>query len=258
MGISSNSLRCSNLSRVFPARKRGRGRATFPLDFPGKSFYPLRFLTHSSYAMKKTLLSILLILAVLHLGGTARAQSGGVAVLDIDAVARELGIEQTVQNELLTMQNKLNTELQKAQSNLQAQMNGVEQSLSENPTEEERAQLIQTNQQLNAQFNQMKSQAQQNLAQERARKISNFREQLKPHAAAAAKDKGLDVILMKVEPPVYHFTEAVDITEATIAKAKEAGLEVTPPPVEGGESTEGAEESSESGSEASDAESGDE
>jgi len=163
--------------------------------------------------------------SVLLLAVSASAQNGGVAILDIDAVARALGVEEAVKNDLQSMQNGLNGELQKAQANLQAQMKNAEQVAGTNPNEQQKAQLVQTNQQLDAQFNQLKAQAQQTLAQERVKKINDFREKLKPIALEAAKAKGLGVVLMQVTPPVYAFDEAVDITAATTDAAKKAGME---------------------------------
>ncbi|MEM1444095.1 MAG: OmpH family outer membrane protein [Verrucomicrobiota bacterium] len=159
----------------------------------------------------------------------AFAQKGGVAVLDIDAVARKLGVEEKVRVDLIEMQNSLNRELQRTQAELQSQMTGVEQSAGENPTDEQRRQIMATNQQLNAEFNRLKAQAQQSLAQERVRLINEFRIQLEPIALMAAKEKGLEVVLMKVTPPVFTYSSEVDITDATAKMAEEAGMKVEAP-----------------------------
>jgi len=166
----------------------------------------------------------LFLLALAFTTPALRSQDGGVAVLDIDAVAAELGVEGSVVAQLQTLQNNLNTELQSARANLQNQMNTAEQAVGQNPTPQQRQQLVQANQQLNAQFNQLQGQARQALTQERARLINDFREKLRPIALEAAKAKGLDVVLMKVTPPVYVFTDAVDITADTTDRAKKAGL----------------------------------
>ncbi|MDF1823777.1 MAG: OmpH family outer membrane protein [Verrucomicrobiales bacterium] len=160
---------------------------------------------------------------------SAQAQQGGVAILDIDYVARELGVEEKVRIDLISMQNRLNEELQKTQAKLQEQMSGVEESAGENPTEEQRRQIMATNQQLNSEFNRLKGQAQQALAQERVRLINEFRIRLEPVALMVAKEKGLDVVMMKVTPPVFAYTSSVDITSATTAKAVEAGMKVEIP-----------------------------
>ncbi|MEM6278653.1 MAG: OmpH family outer membrane protein [Verrucomicrobiota bacterium] len=158
-----------------------------------------------------------------------QAQEGGVAVLDIDAVARKLGVEEKVRVDLLEMQNTLNEQLKETQNQLQTQMNGVEESAGESPSEEQQRQILATNQQLNAEFNRLKSQAQQALAQERVKLISEFRIRLEPIAMMAAKEKGLEVVLMKVTPPVFTYSSEVDITEETAKLAEEAGMKVEAP-----------------------------
>ncbi|MDA7920563.1 OmpH family outer membrane protein [Verrucomicrobiales bacterium] len=157
------------------------------------------------------------------------ADSGGVAILDIDEVARQLGVEEKVRVDLLTMQNTLNGELQKTQSNLQNQMAGVEQAAGQNPTEEQRRQILATNQQLNSEFNRLKTQAQQTLANERVRLINEFRIKLEPIALDAARAKNLHVVMMKVTPPVFAYDPSVDITADTAKLAMEAGMKVVAP-----------------------------
>lgn len=159
----------------------------------------------------------------------ALAQNSGVAILDIDAVARELGVEDRVRVDLVTMQSDLNAELQKTQMTMQTQMNTVEAELGEDPSDTERQKVLQTNQQLNLEFNRLKSQAQQNLAQERVRMINEFRLRLEPIAMMAAKQKGLEIVLMKTTPPVFTYSKEVDITAETTKLAIEAGMKVEVP-----------------------------
>jgi Skp family chaperone for outer membrane proteins len=176
--------------------------------------------------MKNLLLTFLFFSA---LSLPAAAQKGGVAILDIDEVARQLGVEEKVRVDLLNMQNSLNADLQRTQTTMQNQMNGVEKAAGENPTEEQQKQIFATNQQLNEEFNRIKAQAQQSLAQERVRMINDFRARLEPIALKAAEAQGLDVVLMKVTPPLFAYATSVDITQATTKLALDAGMQVTAP-----------------------------
>jgi len=173
--------------------------------------------------MKSILLSTL---ALCFLTLPAVAQKGGVAILDIDEVARQLGVEEKVRVDLLSMQNNLNADLQRTQETMQKQMTGVEEAAGENPTEEQKRQIIATNQQLNEEFNRLKAQAQTTLGQERVRMINEFRIRLEPIALKAAQEAGLEVVLMKVTPPVFTYATSVDITQATTKLALEAGMQV--------------------------------
>lgn len=171
-------------------------------------------------------------LALLLFATPALAQKGGVAILDIDEVARQLGVEEKVRVDLLTMQNNLNADLQRTQDTMQKQMSGVEEAAGENPSEEQRRQIMATNQQLNEEFNRLKGQAQTTLAQERVRMINEFRIRLEPIALKAAQEQGLEVVLMKVTPPVFTYATSVDITQATTKLALEAGMQVKASEVE--------------------------
>lgn len=173
--------------------------------------------------MKSILLSTFALLAF---ALPAAAQKGGVAVLDIDEVARQLGVEEKVRVDLLNMQNNLNADLQRTQETMQKQMTGVEEAAGENPSEEQKRQIIATNQQLNEEFNRLKAQAQNTLAQERVRMINEFRIRLEPIALKAAQELGLEVVLMKVTPPVFTYATNVDITQSTVKLALEAGMQV--------------------------------
>src|SRR5690606_18037082 len=128
--------------------------------------------------------------------------------------------------DLLNMQNNLNSDLQRTQSTLQKQMAGVEEAAGENPTEEQKRQIIATNQQLNEELNRLKAQAQNNLAQERIRMINEFRIRHQPIHPKAAHEAGLEVVRMKITPPVFTYAPRADNTQATVTLALEAGLQV--------------------------------
>lgn len=164
--------------------------------------------------------------ALLALAVVAPAQEGGVAILDIDEVASRLGVEDKVRMDLLSIQNQLNQELQQSQAALQNQMIGVERAAGDNPTEEQRRNILATNQQLNAEFNRLRGQAEGVLAEERIRLINEFRIALEPIAMQAAEAKGLQIVLMKVTPPIFTYSAEVDITDATTELAIAAGMTV--------------------------------
>ena len=175
------------------------------------------------------ILPILAGVALIATAPLASAQQGGVAVLDIDRAAKELNVDQAVLGELKSIEVDLNKELNQIRTNLQNRMNQLEAQANQQKTPENQQRLVAANQQLNQQFNQVKAQAQGKMAAERVKRINEFREKLQPIALAAAKERGLAVVLTK-SPQVYAFVEAVDITDDVIKGAKAAGLEQEPPP----------------------------
>jgi len=173
---------------------------------------------------------ILLLLTCACLATPAIAQnSGGVAIVDIDAVAKELGIADAVVRDLQVAQTDLNTQLSNAKSQLQAKMNQAEAQAGQQPTPQRRQELVNFNRQLNQEYDRYQANARQILTNTRVTRIREFQEKLKPIAQAEAKKKGLHIVLMKVSPPVFTFSEEVDITEAVTAAAKAAGIKADPP-----------------------------
>lgn len=158
----------------------------------------------------------------------AQAQNGGVAVLDIDKVAQELGVDQSVLTELKQIESNLNNQLAQVRTNLQTQMNQLEARAGQQRTQQIQAQLVQANRKLNADFNAVRQQAQNQLATARVQRINEFREELRPIALEAAKAKGLSVV-MTLTPNLYAHDESVEITDDVIARAKAAGLKIDIP-----------------------------
>lgn len=175
--------------------------------------------------------SILLLLSCACLAAPAIAQTnGGVAVVDIDAVAKELGIADAVIRDLQVAQTDLNNQLANAKSQLQAKMNQAEAQAGQLATPQQRQELINFNRQLNQEYDRYQANARQILTNTRVTKIREFQDKLKPIAEAEAKKKGLHVVLMKVSPPIFTFTADVDITEEVTAAAKAAGIKADPSP----------------------------
>lgn len=148
------------------------------------------------------------------------AQQGGVAIIDIDAVASEIGADKEVLATLKQAQDNLNIKLKETQSAMQKKFNNaVAQAGGDKATNQQKQELAQFNQQLQNQFNQYKGQAQAALNQEQRKRVLAFRDLLRPVAMEVAKSKGLSVVLQKTEQ-VIGFQESVDITKEVAAKLK--------------------------------------
>ena len=172
----------------------------------------------------KILPSLLVIASAFGMAISAQAQGGSAAVLDIDKVAQELGVDQSVLTELQQIEASLNNQLAQVRNNLQSQMNQLEARAGQQRTQQIQAQLVEANRKLNADFNAVRAQAQNQLAAARIQRINTFREKLRPVALEAAKAKGFNVVLT-LTPQVYAHDDAVDITDDVIQRAKAAGLD---------------------------------
>lgn len=151
---------------------------------------------------------------------TVMAQQGGVAIVDVDAVAREIGADKEVLGVLKQAQENLNTKLKDAQLTMQKQFDAaVAKAGGDKATNEEKQQLAQFNRQLQNQFARYKETAQVALNREQAKRVLSFRDQVRPVAMEIAKSKGLSVVLQKSDQ-ILGFQESVDITKAVAAKLK--------------------------------------
>ncbi len=151
------------------------------------------------------------------------AQQGGVAIIDIDQVARDIGADKEVLGALKQAQENLNAKLKETQSAMQKKFDeAVTNAGGDKASNEKKQQLAQFNQQLQNQFAQYKGQARAVLNQEQAKRVLAFRAMVSPVAMEIAKSKGFSVVLQKTEQ-VIGFQEAVDITKEVSAKLKAQG-----------------------------------
>jgi len=141
-----------------------------------------------------------------------------VAVIDLDEVAKRLGRTKQMETELTGQQEKLNENLVALQQELRTQLTQKQAELGEAPTEEDQQRLMQLQQQAGNQVNQAIEEAKRKLAEARQDQVSRFREEVKPHAQAAARGIGATVILTRNDNMLFHHHANVDITDAVVAR----------------------------------------
>lgn len=170
--------------------------------------------------MKITLLAVALTLC----SPLAFAQSeSGVAVLDIDRAAKELGVEAHVKAELAKMSESLEADLAAKQEALKSQHDGMLKMVGEDPTPEQRMQLINGQRQLESEFSNTRREALEKLSERKRELVSEFQDQLKPLAQAEAEANGFDVVILK--KTTFSYSPSVDVTEGTMKRARDAGLD---------------------------------
>lgn len=163
-------------------------------------------------------LSLLALCATLALP-QASAQQGGVAVLDIDKVAIEVGVEDEVKAALKAIEDNLNTQLKSIQTDLQARFDNMRAQVGTQPTQEQAQQLANINGQLTQQLTQSRAQAQSQLNSKQFELVTAFRDQVKPVALEIAKSKGLAVVVTP-DQSLLVWDDAVDITVEVTKKMK--------------------------------------
>jgi Skp family chaperone for outer membrane proteins len=174
-----------------------------------------------------------LILLSLTLVGCDRASfssaKGGVALVDLDDVAKRLGRDVSIVQELKDASGPLKDQLTAAQKELQTQFDKTKDSIGAKPTDTESQKLADLGNNLNLQLQQKQQQAQQELNAKRAALVTRFREEIKPVALKIAAGKGLGVVLVKSEMVVLGSQQGLDITDEVVAEMIRTGTPVPAP-----------------------------
>jgi Skp family chaperone for outer membrane proteins len=159
-------------------------------------------------------------------GGASENRPSGIAVVDLDEVARQLGKDVALLKQINDGQSSLNQQLQALQSSLQEKFQRKSREIQLQPigngmtAEAQKQQLAGLERELNLQLNQAKRSAESNLSAYRQQLIQRFRAEVIPAAKAAAAERGLGVVVTKNDMVLLAFDEAHDITSAVIARLR--------------------------------------
>ena len=152
------------------------------------------------------------------LGSRFVRPQGGVAVVDLDRVLKELGRDVVIVNDLKASQSSLQNQLATIQKTANERLQELKAKLGEDAPEEKKLKLIQTAEATQIQFNQLEKQADAKLVQRRNILFADFRDQARPIVHEVAKEHGANAVVTKTD--LYTFDDTIDITNAVIAKMR--------------------------------------
>lgn len=185
-----------------------------------------------SQAMK--IFSALLIILSITLTGCDHlpftGPKGGVALIDLDDIAKRLGRDVAIVQELKDAGGPLSDQVNAAQKEYQAEFDRSRDSIGTRPSETDNQKLAELGSKLNLQLQQKQQQAQQELNAKRVALVSRFREEIKPVALKIASRKGLGVVLLKSEMVVLGSERGLDITDEVVAELIKSGAGSPPVP----------------------------
>lgn len=148
----------------------------------------------------------------------ATRAGGTVAVIDLDGIAATIGRAETIKNSITAKQTEFNTQLTAAQENINAQIKAKQAEYGEKPTAEQNQILQQMRSKGGSQLIQARQKAQILLQQHQTQVVNEFRNEVKPHAQAVAKEMGYLVVLVKNDQLVFTYAASADISDAVAAK----------------------------------------
>ncbi len=125
--------------------------------------------------------------------------TGGLAVIDLDAVASQLGRDADITKQLKAKQDELNGKIVQAKNIFVNQIKTKQKEFGAEPTLEQKQQLQAMEVQANMTLKQAQSQAVQILQTHRSKLIRAFRDQVTPYAKQVAAQKGMTTIVPKSE-----------------------------------------------------------
>lgn len=148
---------------------------------------------------------------------TAASVGGGLAVIDLDQVAKEIGRNTEINDSWQVRKNALDQALLKLQNNFNEQIQAKKAEFGETPTDEQKQQLANMQRDGQNKLVQAGRKAQADLEQYRQQMVARFRDEVRPYAKKVAADKGLAIVIPKNEGFLLSIDPAVDITNDVIA-----------------------------------------
>ena len=163
-------------------------------------------------------LGLCLTLAAAGCGSDEAPSGGGVAIIDLDLVAKRLGRDVQMTEVIQQRQTNLNQQLAVVQTSFEQQLNDKKAEFGEEPAEQDAQQLLNMQREAILKLNGVRQQAQGNIAQFQQAVINQFREEAKPIARQVAAEKGCPIVLTKNDTVVFAFDSVLDITEDVISR----------------------------------------
>lgn len=174
--------------------------------------------------MPRTTLTLALC-AVIALGAGAAgswltSSKGGVAVVDLDKVAKELGRDVQMANDLRQNQSILVSKLSEIEQNAVEQLSKMKADLGEAPADDKKAEFAQKQQNAVVNFNNIQKQAVTAIGQRRDFLVATFRQEARPVAEKIAKANGANAVMTRNDAFLFSFDNTIDITDAVIAEMR--------------------------------------
>ena len=157
---------------------------------------------------------------------------GGVGVVDLELVARQLGRDIEMKNAVDERLASLNQKLTTLQKSLQRLYQDKKDKFGDNPTEDQVSELRETEERMARELLDVKRKSELELAEYRQALVNQFREQAKPILREVAAARGLSIIIPKNDGLLLTVDPNVEITDEVAAKMpKSSDEEVTEKPV---------------------------
>jgi Skp family chaperone for outer membrane proteins len=156
---------------------------------------------------------------------------GGVAVIDLDAVAKAVGRDQVIAEQVESFARAEGVKLQDLKAELEQKVSGATAALGEDASDEAKQSVNTLAVEARNQLVRELGQARQSAQDMRTRLVREFAIEVQPIASRVAQERGFGLVMVK-QPAMLAVTAEVDITGAVIdqlkASAATGAASVTP------------------------------
>jgi Skp family chaperone for outer membrane proteins len=155
-------------------------------------------------------------LAMLGLGGCQLGKPvGGVAVVDLDALAKAVGRDKMITERVQEYAKEQEAKLQELRSELEQKVTTASEKLGEDASDQDKQSLNSLAMDARNQFTRELGQARQSAQQLRMQLVREFAVEVQPVALREAEARGFSVVMLK-QPGLLVVAPEADITEAVM------------------------------------------
>jgi len=148
------------------------------------------------------------------------ANSGGVGVVDLDAVAKAIGKDLAMSAEAEQKVAQLNQELVQLQGAMNRHLAGKRDELGEDLTDAQKRQLLVAKAKLESQYRDKKAIAERKFARYKQELVEQFREETKPILREVATRRGLSIVIPKNDALLLTVANEVDLTDDVVLEIR--------------------------------------
>lgn len=156
------------------------------------------------------------------------AATGGVAIVDLDEIARRLGRTEQMQQSITTQTEQLNQVLAALQQDAAQKLDDLKVKVGPHPSPEKASQLQNASVAINVELNKQRQIAEFKLGQHKQKMAAEFRQEARPHTERVARSRGFQTVVTKNDAMVFSFSDSVDITSAVYQAMLEQGHAALP------------------------------
>ncbi|MCW8923599.1 MAG: OmpH family outer membrane protein [Gammaproteobacteria bacterium] len=167
----------------------------------------------------KTIKIIFLSALLISISACDSLNSNAIALVDLDAVAKALGRDEVMKQEIAESEQQLQQQLTAIAGELQNKVKQEQASLTEKSSDEDKQRVQQLIVQAQQQLRNEQLAAQQKSNQLKADLINKFRDEVKAIAEPLAKASGVQMVKV-IRDDVLWFDAEADMTDEVIAKMR--------------------------------------